>query len=346
MNVIVTWMYSSPEGEKVFHAQVGNESDSVETQNIYWRCIFLLFESSVRLNKETRHILFINREPPRFIDGIDTRRLVEQYSIELVKFPSITMSPPDFYPGWNTQFIILDVLDWLKENVSEKDSLFILDSDIIMNKPISQSILDNLKRHRALLYSIDYSHNHNINGLTRPELYKVSLEIAKRMGVHFKGTDFVYSGGEFVCCMGNELHNIAELARETYSVCLERHNQGLKKFNEEAHLLSFVYNVLGYETHTANAYIKRMWTDRSLCSNISGAESDLIFWHLPAEKKHGFKKAFRSYKDINGEYVLTATNFSRLYRVEEGCVDKIVRVAKQIVRPIYHGIKNMTNCSA
>jgi len=77
MKTIVTWMYSSPMGEQISHAQIGKSCDTIEAQNIYWRCIFLLFESSTRLNRETRHILFVNQNPPRSIDGIKIDELID-----------------------------------------------------------------------------------------------------------------------------------------------------------------------------------------------------------------------------------------------------------------------------
>ena len=222
MNVIVTWMYSSPEGENIFHAQVGSNSGTQRIQNYYWRCALLLFESSNRLNPEARHILFINKRPPSKIDGVDINRLIQQYNIELIEFPTITKTPSDYYKGWNTQFMVLDILDWLKENVADDDAIFILDSDIIFNKPLNEDLLSELKTHKALLYSIPYGDKHNINGLTRLDL----MEIANDMNPDCPVNEFIYSGGEYVCCLGNEISKIADTGRETYVTSLERHSMG------------------------------------------------------------------------------------------------------------------------
>ncbi|HUJ16772.1 MAG TPA: hypothetical protein VL197_02170 [Nitrospirota bacterium] len=338
MNVIVTWMYSSPEGESICHSQVGSASGTQRVQNIYWRCVFLLFESSARLNPGARHILFINKRPPNEIDGVEINRLVQQYKIEFIEFTTITKSPSDYYGEWNTQFMVLDVLDRLKEVVRDDDKIFILDSDIIFNKSIDDDLLRALDKHKALLYSIDYDDKHNINGLTRLEL----IEVAKHMDVGFPAKEFTYSGGEFICCLGSELSRIADAGRRNYLVSLERHKKKQKKFNEEAHLLSYVYHLLGYQTHTANRFIKRIWTDRSIYSTIDGSESELVFWHLPVEKKRGFVNVFRSYRKIDGEYRLTIKNFARAYRIEEAYPSKIPRYIKQAVRPVYQILKSMT----
>ncbi len=339
MNIIVTWMYSSPGNENILHAQMGSASGSQKIQNLYWRCVFLLFESSTRLNPGARHILFINQNPPGTIDGVDINRLIQQFNIEIIEFPTITKSPLDYYGAWNTQFIVLDVLDWLKKNINKEDNIFILDSDIIFNKPINEKLLSALKDHGALLYSIDYTEDHDINGLTLFDLVK----IAKEINTGFPSDDFTYSGGEFICCTGREIPKIARIARKSYRLSLERHKKGLKKFNEEAHLLSYVYHELGYQTHTGNQFIKRMWTNRSIYSNIDGTEFDLVLWHLPAEKKRGFVNVFKSFKEFNKEYKLTIKDFAPAYRIEETFSSKTLRYCEQFARFLWRILKNMTN---
>jgi len=331
MNIIATWMYSSPDGEHIKHSQVGDSSCNQKVQDYYWRCVFLLFESSSRLNSDVRHILFVNKYPPDFIDGVDTNALLKQYKIEVVEFEKTTISPSDYYEEWNTQFIILDVLDLLKNNVDTDDNIFILDSDIVFNKAVNDNILNALNRYGALLYSIDYDEGYCINGLTRREL----LAIAREMNANFPADEFIYSGGEFFCCKGSEISSIADMARESYRISLERHLNGLDKFNEEAHLLSYVYHVLGYRTHTANDYIKRIWSDRSDFSNIDGSELDLVFWHLPAEKKAGFVDVFRSFRNNDGVYTLTVNNLAQAYRIEEPFMSRLFRYFKQAIHSAY-----------
>ncbi|MEM9423844.1 MAG: hypothetical protein AAF975_03525 [Spirochaetota bacterium] len=329
-NIIATWMYSSPEGENIFHAQVGPHSAKQKTRNLYWRCVFLLFESSSRHNPNAEHILLLNKKPPAQIDGIDTARLMEQYRIQAVPFPTITKSPKDYYKAWNSQFILLDAIDYLKGHAAADDRVFILDSDIIFNRPISDELIARLDSHKALLYSLhlgDWSEN----GLNSKELLEISQEIYSG----FPEEEFVYSGGEIICCLGSELRPIAELARRSYALCLERHQQGLKKFNEEAHLLSSVYHMRGYRPYTANPYFRRLWTDRSIYSNLEGDEDQLIFWHLPAEKKYGFRKVFRSYRLRSGSYQLTKTDFIHAYRIEETLASKVFRLLMQyVLRPV------------
>ena len=337
MNVIATWMYSSPPGENIIHPQVGAASSAKKTQLFYWRCVFLLFESSARINSNARHILFINKDPPVAIDGIDTRALLKQYWIEVVQFPTITKSPPDYYRAWNTQFIVLDVLEWLEKNIGADDALYILDSDMIFNKPIAGEMQSALQTHGALLYSIDYGLAYNINGLTRKDL----LQIARELDPGLPVSEFIYSGGEFICCLARELPKIAKLARTTYHICLQRHAAGQKKFNEEAHLLSYVYARLGYKTHTGNRFVKRIWVDRSAYSNVDGTEDDLVLWHLPSEKKRGFVKVFRSYRQHDGQYELTIRNFAEAYGLRETFGRRVTGYGRTLARRAYRLLEPM-----
>lgn len=321
MNVVITWMYSSPQGENILHNQVGRESSSNRYQDYYWRCVFLLFESSHRLNSEVRHILFVNKRPPAIIDGVEINVLIQQFRVEVVMFDHLTLSPGDYHGAWNTQFLVLDVLDWVTGNTQPDDAVFILDSDIVFINPLNDRLLARLADNKALLYSIDMPADYMNNGLTAAEL----LQVARALDDSFEPAQFVYSGGEFICLLGSEAGAVSRLARETYESCLDRHRSGLKKFNEEAHLLSFVYQKLGYPNHSANDIVRRIWTDRSTYCNVVGDEDCLVMWHLPAEKKAGFVKRFRSFRRSAGGYALPEADLSKLFRLTETVPEGITR---------------------
>jgi hypothetical protein len=337
MKVVSTWMYSTPVGDKVLHHQVGADSDLEKTQHIYWRCLFCFFESSFRLNRNVRHILFVNKTPPTEIDGIDLGRLIEAFRIEVVVLRHFTRPPKAHFPAWNTQFIVLDVIDWLADEVGPDDAVMVLDGDCLFHRPIGEDFLQALRKHGALLYSLDYPPHHKINGLTPQELAALSREYDVGQG---QGA-FVYCGGEFICAMGRELARISELARGTYQISLQRAALGLAKFREEAHLLSHVYRLLGYPTHSGNRYIKRIWTDRSVHCNVDGSEGDLTIWHLPAEKKRGFVKAFRSIREIDGVPRITIADLPEVFGIVPTAQRRLRDLIYGAVRPIYHGARRL-----
>jgi hypothetical protein len=331
MNIVTTWMYCTPRGDDVLHPQVGMRSSDQRSQNYYWRCVFLLFESSARHNIDARHVLFVNQWPPAQIDGVETRRLIDQYRIEVVELQSCTRPPPNYWEAWNTQFVVLDVLEWVSRHVARDDTVLILDSDMVFNRPISAAMSAAVTEYGALLYSIDYPVGHRINGLTLPELQQVSDELEESI----PSNDYVYCGGEFVCATGENISRIHRAAIKAYAKSLSRHAAGQVKFNEEAHLLSHVYRKLAYETHTANAFVKRIWTDRAVYSNVDGSEKQLVLWHLPAEKKRGFLKMFLTYRRVGNAYALTNRDFEYSYRVTETLLQKPARWTRQILRIAY-----------
>ncbi len=314
-------MYSSPKGEQFVHTQVGKRSSDVNYQAYYWRCVFLLFESSARLNSGATHILFVNQYPPPFIDGVDIRILIRQYRVDVVFFDTLTLSPSEYYGAWNTQFIVLDVLDWVANHCPPDEAVFILDSDIVFVRPIDQKVLSDLREKRALLYSLDLGEHYINNGLTPAEL----LEVSRDLDPNFPASSFVYSGGEFICLLGSEARTVASMARDIYERCLARHQKGQKKFNEEAHLLSYVYQSLGYENYSANNLVKRIWTDRSVEANVTGDEGSLVMWHLPAEKKNGFVKLFRTLVRVGDQYELPPTDLAVTFRLTESWMERLRR---------------------
>lgn len=332
MNVVATWMYTTPHGDKVLHSQVGRDSDTQAVQNYYWRCVICLFESSRRLNRDARHLLFVNKRPPPTIDGVDIARCIDKLGIEIVELGHWSRPPRGYYREWNTQFITLDVLDWLASRVDEDDVVLVLDSDCVFHRPIDQEFLSAVRSHGALLMSLEYPPGTPINGLTREELEDLSREYDPSLD---PSKPYVYSGGEFICATGKEIRRIAPLARSTYDASLERHARGQRKFCEEAHLLSFVYQSLGYTTHTGNRFIKRIWTDRSLFPNMDGSEDSLTIWHLPSEKKRGFLRVFRRIREVDGEMRVDVDDFEVVFGLREDFARRVDRIARGLARPMF-----------
>lgn len=295
----------------MLHAQTGADSDQLETQLVYWRCIFCLFESSARMNSQARHVLLINQPPPGQIDGVPTKRLLEKYRIELMELPSITRPPKDYHSAWNTQFITLDAIDLLVELARPDEAVLLLDGDCWFNGSLGEDFESAIDRHGALLYTIDYPPDYPINGLTRAQL----LALAREYDPDTPMEEFLYHGGEFICGLGSELRRIASKARIAYQQSLDRHRAGRAKFNEEAHLLSFVYQHLGFAPYTGNRFIKRLWTNRLHSFNVEPGDLSLPIWHLPAEKNNGFVKVFRRLHSENDYSLAGVRGLDYLFRV-------------------------------
>lgn len=303
---IVTWMYSHPRNDSVSYPQVAGAAGSDEARETYWRCVFSLFHSSHLFHRpsEVRHLLFYNEPPPENLDGVNSNEICEAFQITRVPLTTITRPPTDYYSSWNSQFILLDVLEELSTMLkkgfatdvplSRKDIFLVLDSDCLFNRPLSAALIKRTMQHKALTYTGAWEASDSLlNGVSTRELKLVAQE----MGVACD--NFYYHCGEFFCCLGSELERISAEARSAYQTSLIRHEEGKKKFNEEAHLLSYVFHKLGYPPFTANRFVKRLWSVPEIDTQ-EPSDDDLVVWHLLTEK-HG--KILDYFNAINREMV-------------------------------------------
>jgi hypothetical protein len=145
-----------------------------------------------------------------------------------------------------------------------------------------------ISKYGALTYHIDYSPTKNINGLDAFAMAAIYEELD---GEHPKSLP-KYFGGEVVAANRTSLLEVVRESQRGWRASLERFRKGLPKFNEEAHLLSYAYSHLGFAEGTANAFIRRIWTGRTIQTG-SVEDFALAIWHLPAEKKTGLCEIFR-----------------------------------------------------
>ncbi len=336
--IISTWMYTLPEGDSARHPQMGARSDTTEAKNAYWRCAFCMFASSYVHNPQARHILFCNELPPKYIDGQSTKKLSEQFAIEYVPFPSITRPPEDYYPLWNTQFIVLDALDGLKKIAQGEDSILLLDGDMIFTRPFPEQATERVQKLKALTYNMNYPADQLINGLTHHDLQRVSHTYQPS-----PPNNVIYCGGEFIFLSQSILHKFLARARDGYEQCIQKHKAGEQNFCEEGHLLSWVYATLNIPVGTANDLVHRIWTDRGVYCNVPKNFESLVLWHLPAEKKKGFVKAFAklaSSKDtIN---IFTNINeMAKCFRLTVPAYVTIPMTIRRLLRKIYYILREI-----
>ena len=333
--IVATWMYSPPPGEQHLHFQTGAASDRPRVRDLYWRCIFCLFASSTRHNGHPRHVLLCNTPPPERIDKIATAALIARHRIEIQHLADCTVPPPDYHPAWRTQFVVLDALDRLAALAAADEAVLLLDGDSLFNRAVDDDLLADLARERALCYTLDYPPHQPINGLNAVALRELSHDLDPTLAMD----RFHYHGGEFLCLRGDQLRPVASAARRVYAACLERHARGQPKFTEEAQLLSFVFHCRGYRSHTANRFVKRIWTDRSTFCNATAADRDLTVWHLPAEKHRGFVAAFGRLTPANDHGLPPGLDPARLFRVEVSAGQHLVAHLRRALRPLYLRIR-------
>lgn len=327
--ILATWMYSPPDGDRSVHHQVGAAIGSQKVRNYYWRSAVCFFASAALHAPDARRLFFINQDPPQTIDGINVHALLARLGVEVMRLDTITRPPHDFHAAWNTQFIVIDALEKLAGLAAPDQPVFLLDSDCVLVRPIGRQILERIAEDGVLRYTLECGDDEPNNGLSNRDLGR----LAAAYDPPLQREVIRYAGGEIFCGMGGKLGELVRLARAAFAESLRRHAAGQPKFNEEAHLLSYVYEVLGARDGSANDLIRRIWTDCGVYCNVDGKERELTIWHLPAEKKAGFIKMFRRLGE-GGDFPADLAECERLFNLRPSLAARLRMLAFMLVRPV------------
>lgn len=306
---IATWFVADKRGEETSFPQVGGISSSAGFQNTYWRCVTCFFASSLRYNAGATHLLFTNTDIP-IVDGVDLAELFRNWGVKVINLPITFRLPRAAARSWGNQLYILDIIKFAAAN-KYSDNLVVLDCDCVWTKPIEQ-ISEAISRYGCLTYTLNdehYAWDAPINGVTRQEMatalhrwtadcgIDVHAEIQNAPYIHYHGGE-IFAATKEVCC------DLSVLIDSLWHWLLKAgfDARGIK---EEAHFLSILYASRSYSNYTANAFIKRIWTTFRL-QNVKRSDFDLAIWHLPAEKKTGFRRLFREITGVRREAWATA----------------------------------------
>lgn len=293
--VITTWFYAEREGEESVYPQVGGRSSSTWFQAIYWRCVVDFFAASARVNPDAEHRLYTNVDVVPDIDGFDTAGFLAHHGVQVVVLPYTSRPPAGWYPAWANQFYVLDVVAHLAETLAEPDTVgVLLDSDCVFTRS-ARPLVEAARQLGALTFDAQIGPDEDQNGLTPREMGRLYSELGGEYG---DGADPIpaYVGGEIVAATRDLLQAITAEAQAVWPEMRRRHAEGLPKFNEEAHLLSYIYHRLGLAVGTADPFLDRMFTWFGL-STVRPGHEDLMIWHLPNEKRLGLRRLFRAVRD-------------------------------------------------
>jgi hypothetical protein len=267
------------------YPQVGEDSSLASFQAVYWRTASVFYASSRRANPEARHLLFTNGEPPT-VDGHDLTAFFQRLDVELVDVP-YTYCPPEGYFGlWRNQFYVLDVIRYLSEQPSNFPAV-ILDLDCVFVDS-GDRLFEAVRRSGVVNYihkEIEADPSYACSGLTVVELQQVAEEIAGGPLPRVR-----YCGGGIFGATWEVAEAVNAAAPSLWQACLERHARGLSKLNTEEHFFSHLYTTLGLPVGTADGLMRVIWTQRY--RTVTESDLDLTVWHLPAEKKYGFRRLF------------------------------------------------------
>ena len=285
-NIIATWIYLDSKEEQSNYFQVGKKSNSLSFQKIYWRCVVVFFETSLRYNASFEHILFTNTNHLPVIDGLDIRQWLKQNNIRIVTIENQYVMPQGYYHSWRNQFYEFSIIDYMAKELDAPDKFLLLDSDCVFSKSVAPMFERTFNM--AQTFVAGYDADTPINGLSRKEQTALISELLQK---EFPEPVW-YCGGEILFATGEFLKNIAGEFPSIYQWALDKNKNGLPKFNEEAHTLTYFYYKYDCEIKALNDCIKQMWTNPHVYRNINENDGNIPIWHLPSEKKRGLKKLY------------------------------------------------------
>ncbi len=286
--IIATWFHADESDSSGSYSQTLGVSYSKRHYQLYLQCIYVFFQF-LEIHKRTEdRYLFVN---PHGYSQLDETLLtfLSKSQVKIVILQNTHIPPALFGKKWRNQFFILDILEYLAK--LEKN-IVILDSDVITksNKGIKFT-----EDHEVLGYILSNDQDEIINGIKVSELSK----LYEKLSGEKPSREIGYLGGEFLAVSGNSLRKFHHLTELYYAKNWEFALKGETFFREEAHLFSIVSAHFKLDVG-GDQVISRIWTQPWTFRSIPDNLEELIFWHLPAEKKTGLRRIYRTLSA--GEY--------------------------------------------
>lgn len=294
VNYITTWFYRESKEEASFYPQLGQKGNSSLVHSIYMQIQVPFFVTFKHYNPDARYIFFTNLTAQDLPDYLT--RLFRQLEVEVISLPYTCKPPKDWYPAWQNQFYLYDILKYMGKRMEDGDTLLVSDADCLCHTSLS-TLFEAVQNEGSALYEFITDRKQTINGITLPqmeEIYRACYETEATSPI-------TYYGGEFVAFRKDIVDRLNTAFPELWTFNLQYGQQHPFKLNEEAHLLSLLAEHLHIRNATANRYVKRLWTTPHF-NNVQPGDENLPVWHLPYEKKRGL---YYLYKQIGSTCSLT-----------------------------------------
>jgi hypothetical protein len=316
----------APDQGTIFPSAGGNSADP-KVQAVYWRCLTVLFASARITNPDQRLVLFSNVTPP-VVDGLDLARILpERYGVELRRVALTARLARELTPSWGNVLYFFDILASLGEEPDDT-RLAVVDSDIVVTGSLAP-LFASLDSHDYALYPVSTADDENVNGLSPRQMGAIVGQIRPELGL----APITHFGGEmFACSLGTWRRDAAVFQR-----LLEDAGSGsgpAAAVRTEEHIYSIASRLLGVAVADAGAQLKRIWTSPRF-STVADGDEALALWHLPAEKRYGFRDMFGALARQGFPAAMDGAAFHALARKLFG----IPR--KGLVKKTYDGIRQV-----
>ena len=250
-------------------------NDFVSNLNTYFKCIVVSFSSLRFWNPTLSLQLTTNLHLPK-----KYAKQLEEINVH-TKIVAYDHNPPiSFGNTFLGCFYLIDAIG------AEDENVLYLDPDILCVGPIP---ISEIRLNSIAALDLKFEDQKQINGISPNEARILSSKFSE------KTFDKVHKhyGGEAIYIPQNLRRNILSEIEEIWLGNKRSAAKGQLFLPTEEHIFSIVFS--SYAVEDLNSIILRIWTTLKY-SKTEGGDLDvtkLSLWHLPAEKSHGFRKAYR-----------------------------------------------------
>lgn len=289
---IVSSIILDDKSEATEFPSAGQNSASSEFQLIYWQCVALCLMTSVTHNPDCTHLLFCNKPiptvaPPEVVANLASLGVV------FVELPLSYRLPEGSISRWGNVFYVLNIIEYFVEKLPH-DILIFTDADCIWRKS-ARSITSLLTNHDCLVYSLrpddqkNYEGDVLLNGMSRKKMVAVLDEVFHKTLVETPP----HNGGEFFAATRQYCAGIIPQIRTLWEyACI--HASETDSIKTEEHFLNILAWANDVQSYTADGIVRRLWTNFGDV-NVRATDTELVIWHLPAEKKFGFRRMWHAH---------------------------------------------------
>ena len=286
---IITWLYAESPDDESYYPSVGGNTSSAGFQEVYWRCVYVFYKSALltQKNQSVQYMFFTNVfDIPTDVGGVNICRFFDDNNVWVQRLELTNRTPKDWYGAWRNQFFLFDILRYLQD---VDGNFLILDSDCFITKDLSRVFKEIEEKKIVSFKGKGHGLDYPVNGISTAQMRMLYQEFFG------EASELEYKGGEWIAVNSSMVPRIINEYKKLWKLNYQKYLSQEVKLNEEAHFLSMIYVRLGHQESAGDQYIKRMWTAVRY-DNVVASDVEFPIWHLPAEKKYGFKKMFFYFK--------------------------------------------------
>jgi hypothetical protein len=280
---VAAFMFRHSVEDKSSYSQTWGISSNAEFQDVYWRSLAVSLATCRRLNPHVKLAVYTNAPGLPVVDRVALDDLFTDLAVDVRVLPWCRR-PPRMLPTWGCTLFQLDVLEDLARR---KTDVVFLDVDTVWLRPAGQ-LLHAIPAHPLITYDLRTGIDDPYNGLTPRQI----AAILRRYVPEFDQEAVRYTGGEFLAASADAMRVMAGCIAALWPAVEADLSAGRLTFTREEHYLSAVYAVTLGGNDLGNAFIRRIWTNYGLYG-ARPEDLGLTIWHLPSEKRFGFRWAFR-----------------------------------------------------